>query len=450
MSAASAGWTLCIDFGTAFSKAAAAPHDSWSRFDPAWVRPLALAGFEGGNAFLLPSAVFVADDAVLFGAAAFERAEAFARYGRMALRSFKTLLSVSDLDRALKTKAPTAIDPHRMFNMGDLIVLYLAFLSAAIARAKAADPELASEHFANRRYAAPAWRSGDSAGLHKSIVALFSEAEALAAEAGERLLAPEGIEIASVESLLSAARSAPRPLQMGLIFEASAAAAYTSIGLERSAAHMVVVDVGAGTTDIAAMFRSGGRIYELPQARATLKQAGEFIDRVIANLATEASGPQRSPQRQAALWNLLMRQMQDIKESLLYDGRALLRYGSRTLVLKLSDLERDRDFAEFRRNLQHAFDHSLAVACRHAHLEKRTDIQVIAVGGGSGAPFIQEMLRRARVDAKRFKVTARPATPDWAHAEEFSGNLAPVFPQLAIAIGGAIAPDLMLAAGGED
>ena len=32
----------------------------------------------------------------------------------------------------------------------------------------------------------------------------------------------------------------------------------------------------------------------------------------------------------------------------------------------------------------------------------------------------------------------------------FPGNLAPVFPQLAIAIGGAIAPDLMLAAGGED
>jgi hypothetical protein len=41
---------------------------------------------------------------------------------------------------------------------------------------------------------------------------------------------------------------------------------------------------------------------------------------------------------------------------------------------------------------------------------------------------------------------ARPATPDWAHAPEFQGNLAPVFPQLAIAIGGALAPEGMLAA----
>ena len=37
-------WTLCIDFGTAFSKAAAAPRDAWTRFDPRFVRPLMLGG----------------------------------------------------------------------------------------------------------------------------------------------------------------------------------------------------------------------------------------------------------------------------------------------------------------------------------------------------------------------------------------------------------------------
>jgi hypothetical protein len=43
-------------------------------------------------------------------------------------------------------------------------------------------------------------------------------------------------------------------------------------------------------------------------------------------------------------------------------------------------------------------------------------------------------------------VTPRPATPEWAFASEFRGNLAPVFPQLAIAVGGALAPETVLAA----
>ena len=66
-------WTLCVDFGTAYSKAAAAPRDAWARFDPARVRPLMLNMQGQGSAFLLDSAVFVDDTRVLFGRAALER-----------------------------------------------------------------------------------------------------------------------------------------------------------------------------------------------------------------------------------------------------------------------------------------------------------------------------------------------------------------------------------------
>ena len=44
------------------------------------------------------------------------------------------------------------------------------------------------------------------------------------------------------------------------------------------------------------------------------------------------------------------------------------------------------------------------------------------------------------------KVVPRPATPEWASDGAFAGNLAPVFPQLAVAIGGALAPNSILAA----
>jgi molecular chaperone DnaK (HSP70) len=442
MNASREAWTLCVDFGTAFSKAAAAPRGAWSRFHPEDVRPLALSREEGANPLLLDSAVFVDDDRILFGRAAIARADALAHKKRQALRSFKTLLSVSDLDRALNTSAPASIDPHRAFPMRDLVVLYLAYLLAATDRAVRADPLLSEASAIERRYAAPAWRSGDSGGLHNSVVRLFGEAEAFRAAVGEKILAPQGVSLKAVNDALPGALSHPRPVQMGLVFEATAAAAYTSIGLEESASHMVVIDMGAGTTDIAAIARSGGRMEELPEARVTLKQAGDFIDRVVANIV-------RGPEQQTILWRLLMRHMRDIKESLYADGKAMLRHENRTVSVAMRDVEKDRDFKDFVKTLQRAYDESMEAVRDSAKERKRRGVQTVAVGGGANAPFIQALLTRKPPRSSKLVIEPRPATPEWAFAPEFRGNLAPVFPQLAIAIGGALAPDTMLAARSE-
>lgn len=439
-------WTLCIDFGTAYSKAAVAPTGAWTSFDPATIRPLMLSA-EGQNAFLLDSAIFIDEDRVLFGRAALNEADAQADAKRAALRSFKTLLSVSDLERALNTNAPATIDPHRVFQMRDLIVLYLAYLLASIDRALLTDPILAQGGILRRRYAAPAWRSGDSAGMHSVIVRLFAEAEAFRTAVGKRLLSPEGISLRAISDALPKAMDSAEPLEMGLIFEATAAAAYTSVGLEGAGSHMIVVDMGAGTTDIAALARLGPRTIELPEARVTLKQAGDFIDRVIANRVLESAKWAKRPEERAELWSVLMRQMTDIKEAIMADGRATLRNQGRSLTLSLREVEKDEDFRDFEKSLRQAYDHALAIVRDDARARGRSEVQAIAVGGGASTPFIQELIRR-KMESTRPRVIPRPATPDWAHAREFRGNLAPVFPQLAIAIGGALAPDSMLAARG--
>jgi len=437
-------WTLCIDFGTAYSKAAVAPTGAWSRFDPATVRPLMLSA-EGQNAFLLDSAVFVDEDRVLFGRVALNEADAQADQKRAALRSFKTLLSVSDLDRALNTNAPLTIDPHRVFQMRDLIVLYLAYLLASIDRAIVADPSLAQGATFSRRYAAPAWRSGDSAGMHDVVVRLFGEAEAFRAIVGKRILSPEGLSLRTISDALPKAMEQAEALEMGLIYEATAAAAYTSVGLENAGSHMIVVDMGAGTTDIAALARLGPRTIELPEARVTLKQAGDFIDRIIANRVLESAKWAKRDEERSELWSVLMRQMADIKEAIMADGRATLRNQGRSITLAFKEIEKDEDFRDFYKSLRESYDHALAVVRDDARARGRSEVQAIAVGGGAATPFIQDLIRR-KMESTRPRVIPRPATPDWAHAREFRGNLAPVFPQLAIAIGGALAPDSMLAA----
>src|SRR5690606_20135900 len=188
-------------------------------------------------------------------------------------------------------------------------------LLEAVARASAADPLLADASQISLRYAAPAWRSGDSAGMHQSIVRLFGEAEAFRQAAGKKLMAADGLPITTVSSLLPKAMETARPLDMGLIFEATAAAAYTSVGLDDGGSHFIVVDMGAGTTDIAAIARVGARMTELADARVTLKQAGDFIDQIIANRVLESAKWAKSKEQKTELWNLLMRQMRDIKES---------------------------------------------------------------------------------------------------------------------------------------
>jgi len=440
-------WTLCIDFGTAFSKAAAAPTGAWSRFEPASVRPLRLSQHDArGNAFLLDSAVFVDDGRILFGRSAIARADALGGTKRSALKSFKTLLSVSDLDRALNTNAPLSIDPHRIFQMRDLIVLYLAYLLAAIEKARALDPMIKGR--IARRYAAPAWRGADSAGLHGTVTQLFGEAEAFRSNAGEALLSDAGLDLDTVVKALPQATEGARPLDMGLIYEATAAAAYTSIGLDDSASHLLVVDMGAGTTDIAALARIGNRMFELPEARATLKQAGDFVDRVIANRALDAAKWAKTTDQQAGLWAELMRGMRDTKETLFAEGRVSVRYRDHIFTMGTKDIERDKDYQAFAKELKAAYEHCVAVVRDDASARGRSAIEAVAVGGGAAAPFIQALIASKNTRGARPRVTPRPATPDWAHAAEFGGNLAPVFPQLAIAIGGALAPDSMLAARG--
>jgi molecular chaperone DnaK (HSP70) len=442
-------WSLCIDFGTAFSKAAAAPLSAWSRFNAEDVRPLRIGGDHASSSpFLLDSAVFVDDRAVIFGRAAIARAEALTEQRRVALRSFKTLLSVSDLDRALNTNAAASIDPHRLFQMRDLIVLYLAYLLSAVNGAVLRDERVSRATEFAWRYAAPAWRKGDSTGPHDTIVRLFGEAEAVRmALTDEALQAPGGLAIDRVREVLPAAMAAPNAFPLGLIFEATAAAAYTSIGLAKTASHLIVVDVGAGTTDLAALVREGPTVRELPDARITLKQASDFIDHTIANVVLDAYPWARTLEDRSALWTALHASMRTIKERVFADGRASLEHDGRTINISMRDIERHPDFKDFAASLTTAYDHSLRVVQEDALAVRSRAIDAIAVGGGAAAPFVKGLIDDRRGN-KKVSVIRRPATPEWAHAPNFEGGLAPVFPQLAIAIGGALAPVEMLAAGG--
>ncbi|GAM96400.1 hypothetical protein U91I_00019 [alpha proteobacterium U9-1i] len=429
-------WTVCIDFGTAFSKAAAAPAGAWTDFDAAKIRPLMLNALGGGNPFLLDSAVFIAGDEILFGAAAISAA-AEAGGKRQALRSFKTILSAPDLERALSARAPASIDPERALQQRDLVVLYLAFLMGAVERAVASDPVVGAVNA--WRYASPAWRD-DRIAAHRVIERLFGEARVV----GNALkIAENRVAAASARAALAGARDdvAAATWRMDMVYEATAAAACSAVSLADRATHVIVVDVGAGTTDIAALAGSA----ELHEARVTLAQAGDFMDRVLLNQALAASPNLKSVAQQQELWAAMGPNVRDLKESLFATGRGVFRFGARVINLSLKDFERDKGFKQFQNDLTRAYLGALKALRDRARADKQKHIVAVAVGGGAPAPFIQALIKSS-APGGGVKVVARPSIPDWANAAAFGGNLAPVFPQLAVAIGGALAPEAMLAA----
>jgi molecular chaperone DnaK (HSP70) len=298
------------------------------------------------------------------------------------------------------------------------------------------------------RYAAPAWRTGDSAGQHDAVVRLFGEADAFRRRVGAAgLLEPRGLSLEAVRTILPEAMAAPSNYQIGLIFEATAAAAYTSIGLASHASHLLVVDMGAGTTDLAAIVREGQSLAELPEARLTLKQAGDFVDNTIANVVLDSCAWAKTEEQRGSLWIALQRQMRQIKESIFVDGAATIEHEGRRIGVRMRDVERHPDFRDFMASLTAAYDHVLGVVQDDALARGSREIEAVAVGGGAAAPFIHELIAKRRGNAK-VSIVKRPATPASAHAESASGSLAPVFPQLAIAIGGALAPNPVLAVSG--
>jgi len=445
-----ADWNVCIDFGTAFSKAAAAPARAWENFKPQTVRPLALSQAADGarNPFMLTSAIFVGKDHIFFDWSAIEQSVQAEDNKRQALASFKVLLGAGDLERALNAMAPATIDPHRMFRHRRLIVLYLAYLLRALDRAIAADPMLAGARI-NRRYACPAWGDGFEPGQHAVIVRLFDEADHVRRALGDQLAASEGVPLKTAMDALENAQAAPAPATptvSSMIYEATAASACASIGQSTDAAHLVVLDVGAGTTDIAALAHIDGAFIDLPEARITLDRAGDFIDRVLLNLIIERGLSAKGPAEQARLWRILMRSIRKVKETLCIDHRAAVQHEGKVIVITTKDLAKDADYKAFVREAGEAFLESVEVAARRAVADGRDALHLIAAGGGAAAPFVQDIFARAPAKLGKVRITQKPATPNWAHDPAFAGNLAPFFPQLMIAMGGALAPDRLLAA----
>lgn len=434
-------WRLCIDFGTAASKASICRRPGPDETLSACIRPLPIAAnSQKGQVFAAQSALLFAGDRVRFGQNALDYAlEADPDVD--VLRSFKTFLGAANLNEALRFQLRRSIDRTSRFSQRQALILYLAYLlrltDAAIQQESALAP---AERAPLRRYAHPSWRDGASA--TKLMSGLFDEAQSVALKLGSALTAREGVAAEEAMRALAIAQNSPIDARVeAAVFEAQAAAECHFLARSDRPHHILVFDMGAGTTDVTAFeLNAEGVLRELEHARRTIMLACDEVDSLIVSSLAQRldKGADRNQKKRA--WRQIAGQSRELKETLFTEGQCDVAVGVRKAGLRLRDFSQSKEFRQLSAVLLDLYATSLNQLAQRAASAGKTEIGVVLAGGGARLPFIQEMTAKTSPQNNRVrKVRVEPVVPDWANDDAFPNGFANVFSQAAISVGGAIA-----------
>ncbi|MDX2234844.1 MAG: Hsp70 family protein [Hyphomonadaceae bacterium] len=433
---------MCIDFGTALSKVSICLDPDLPL--PMGVRPLAIGAVAGADHPLLtPSVIFVDGGRLYFGPVAFEHARNGIDADRDPLLSFKTVLGAKDVSAALAARIERSIDPTGTLRQRDALVLYLAYLEQLIAEAVRRSDNLPPAVItAPRRYTSPVWRAGG--GVDRALEVIFAEAAAVSVKLGQLLLSPDGISIAQCTDALDKAAANPGNalLETG-VFEPHAAAA-TALAFSKAPTRFVVVfDMGAGTTDLAAFdfneTTEPPSLTEITEARQCSALAGDEVDRILIEALLKKRGARESSVEEARFLRASRLAARDLKREIFTTGRCSLKEGWRTTSLHISELLTDPNFRGFQHALGLAIGESLGVVAARAAAARADVIDVVLAGGGSQLPFLVDLVHgTAQARSGGIPLRVEPLSPTSPLYDGIDTYFNDVFPQLAMSIGGAL------------
>ncbi|MEL6186376.1 MAG: hypothetical protein AAFU79_17270 [Myxococcota bacterium] len=413
------GLVLCLDFGTSQSKVGLFR-------DGREVLPLRIGGsiepFSVDSALSLGTRIHfgsAAREAALRGAPIADRLKRY--LGHIPVAGLpKTPLGGASLRSLGVSEAPEDL------RLDHAVVLYLAWLTHRAREAARSQHGLDGRLL--RRFALPCWPTSRWLALQPRIAEWIGAAEVVADTFGPTLL-EDGVPRSDAKAVLerlSALEAQPGPLVSRAVAEPVAAAA-SRFGPEVACRGLVlVVDMGAGTTDLALFWVEAdpddGR-FELSQIEGGTDFstfAGDAVDRALA----EHLGVGRFPSLD------LLAETRAVKEALLQHGEAAFRGRTVTRGELLG--------------LPPMLELEALLRARIAELMERVapklgpDVQTLRVclaGGGARLPAMTALVRGETQTASR-TLTHRPG-PELPRFVGRNLELRANYPRLAVALGGA-------------
>ena len=448
-------WVLCLDFGTAKSKAFAATDDDE---DPQ-LEPLPIGEDDEDldrSVYDVSSCVWIDDDGRLFvGSEAVKRGMNYGGEFRRRLDSLKQEISqVDEKDglAELERKLPEDVDPTSTLTYADAITIYLAYLTDLATTAVARRVETL---YVRRRFTVPCWKPTQRRWAAELLGRSLLRAQLLADTFRDRWR--EGIPVEQVACAVRAAAAHDDKLTRLAATQSDDETHWSRGSLEALAAAsarvwrdrfardlMLVVDVGAGTTDLSLFWvvQDGGshRAFPIVDGNSGIRQAGDTLDRLLVEALLRKAGLGVDETGERARRGLRRKGVRQMKERLFQVGsltETLVNDAEVTLSREeFIESEGVRSFEDLIADTIQRLLEGVHESWEKAAAEK--GITLVLTGGGCDLPMItalKDRLWRLRERAVPFRVARRvPRSVE----DQFDAPFIQVYPRLAVAMGGAL------------
>ena len=435
--------TLCLDFGTAMSKAAA----SRGVEDEFLELKLGEQAKQDGIAYPVVSSVFISDSGmVYFGQESVKQSMVANIAETLRFDSLKQEITLGRTDSSLdKQLVDDKFNPTDLkITKGCLITIYLAYLTDLAC--SSLEEQHGVSRYVKRRYALPVFPEDHSRWVKQQLQLLLSRAQILADTFHGQW--QDGIELSKINNAyqqLLKLDKLPDYLIGDSVLEPIAAASSRIQRDEGAARELVmIVDVGAGTTDFALFVVSQDadkeifKAFLIPDTVKGVRQAGDAIDNALRIAILENSHIDNKSSHFDLINSNLQRYIRSYKETLFDTGT--LHY---TLAddsegtIYLNDFLNRGQVKKFESLLEATFLKILqSVDSSYLDFFQNLPIKVVLTGGGATLPMIQG-LGNGIVKFDSYSISRQMATlvPDWVidNYPYFEDE----YPQLAVALGGA-------------
>ncbi|MCW7553936.1 Hsp70 family protein [Endozoicomonas gorgoniicola] len=438
---------LCIDFGTAMSKACMVTYDDG--YEELLPLPLGAEAGESGYSFPITSSVYISlDGRLYFGQKAIEKSlEESEKTEHSRFDSLKTYIMKHPEGESLTDIAATPFEPSPTgLNVGALIAFYLAYVTDLIDQT--IDSEHGMEPYTLRRFAIPCFEPERSQWVQREFSKLLSCAQVLAdtfSEAWE-----DGITI--TDALAAWQQISKQPVLPEYLIDRSVTEPLASISsrlspdkANQSSGLMMVVDIGAGTTDFSLYqmnVNSSDNRYlaiEVEDSNWGVNLAGDHIDLVLISHILEQADINSSSQDYKAIVHDLKLKARAYKEELFKENEvtAYLFNFDLGINVTLDEFLAHPEIQRFENELEKNFK----IVLENVHSSWLIDcpqrnIGVAITGGGASMPMVKK-LTQGQVEAHGVSVTrtSPKAIPAWLE-EEYDDDIIGEYHQLAVSIGG--------------
>lgn len=446
-------YRVCLDFGTAMSKATFIYDNERDDVEEIQVLMLGVPGDqEQVDEVMLVSSVFIDANGLLwFGQRAVEQAQAAPEGMSDRMDNIKRALSEGNLGEPVD---PTHNPTQYSLTYEDVVLAYLAFFTWTIncaLRNDVDEPKVASNF--KRRFAMPCFPRANAQAVRDKLHVLLGEAQILADTFQDDI--HEGLSLGRFLGALKQLRSEKRnyPFIEESVTEPLGVAGSLLSWKSSHDSLALVVDVGAGTSDFS-LYRLKITIDEdgmIDRAKTTagevdgtargITEAGNHLDKILKAFILKQSDVDATHPRYQNIAHDLERDIRHHKEALFTTGSAyVVLYTGDTVEFTLDEfmaLEAVQDFeTSLRKTMVDILESADQAWIDWVRTDANRRLSIVLAGGGATLPMVKR-LAEGTVTAHgiTIPVAAAKSFPDWLRDDY--PDLETPYPRIAVSLGGA-------------